>query len=156
MDWRAKVGLYEAIRREYEFGVGTIQGVATKFRVHRRMAREAIAKPGAARCIHADFPAPTAPCAALPRVQDGLGRARALVPCRLFLSAPPLSPAAPRVAFRSAALFGSLPRCPSAGGCMPPIQLVQHRNTIRAPLGLVGFQRPPATVHRGSVCTVFP
>ena len=28
MDWRAKVELFEQIRREYEFGVGTIAGVA--------------------------------------------------------------------------------------------------------------------------------
>ncbi len=35
--------LFEAIRREYEFGVGTIQGVARKLGVHRRMVREALA-----------------------------------------------------------------------------------------------------------------
>ena len=34
--------LFEQIRREYEHGVGTIQGVARKFGVHRRMVREAI------------------------------------------------------------------------------------------------------------------
>jgi hypothetical protein len=43
VDWRAKVELFEQIRREYEFGVGTIQGVARKFGVHRRMVREALA-----------------------------------------------------------------------------------------------------------------
>ena len=42
MDWRAKVELFEQIRLEYEFGVGTIQGVARKLRVHRRLVREAI------------------------------------------------------------------------------------------------------------------
>lgn len=42
MDWRAKVELFEQIRREYEFGVGTIAGVAHKLGVHRRMVREAI------------------------------------------------------------------------------------------------------------------
>ena len=42
MDWRAKVELFEQIRREYEFGIGTIVGVATKLGVHRRMVREAI------------------------------------------------------------------------------------------------------------------
>ncbi len=42
MDWRAKVELFEQIRREYEFGVGTITGVAKKLGVHRRMVREAI------------------------------------------------------------------------------------------------------------------
>lgn len=42
MDWRAKVELFEQIRREYEFGAGTIQGVAQKLGVHRRMVREAL------------------------------------------------------------------------------------------------------------------
>jgi transposase len=42
LDWRAKVELFEQIRLEYEFGVGTIQGVARKLRVHRRVVREAI------------------------------------------------------------------------------------------------------------------
>ena len=32
MDWRAKVELYEQIRREYEFGVGSVIGVARKSR----------------------------------------------------------------------------------------------------------------------------
>jgi transposase len=43
------VELFEAIRREYEFGVGTIQGVARKVGVHRRLVREALgtAVPGA-------------------------------------------------------------------------------------------------------------
>ena len=39
---KSKVELFEQIRREYEHGVGTIQGVARKFGVHRRMVREAI------------------------------------------------------------------------------------------------------------------
>lgn len=39
---RATVELFEAIRREYEFGVGTIQGVAQKLGVHRRLVREAL------------------------------------------------------------------------------------------------------------------
>lgn len=34
--------LYEEIRREYEFGAGTIQGTANKLGVHRRMVREAL------------------------------------------------------------------------------------------------------------------
>ncbi|MFL6451766.1 MAG: hypothetical protein ACJ746_29460 [Bryobacteraceae bacterium] len=42
MDWRAKVELFEEIRMEYEFGIGTIAGAAKKLRVHRRMVREAI------------------------------------------------------------------------------------------------------------------
>jgi hypothetical protein len=40
---RKDVELFEAIRREYEFGVGTVKGVARKFGVHRRMVREALA-----------------------------------------------------------------------------------------------------------------
>lgn len=43
MDWRAKVELFEKIRREYEFGEGSIQGVARKLEVHRRMVRQAVA-----------------------------------------------------------------------------------------------------------------
>jgi transposase len=43
LEWRAKVEVFEEIRREYEFGVGTIAGVARKLKVHRRMVREAIA-----------------------------------------------------------------------------------------------------------------
>jgi len=39
---KANVELFEEIRREYEFGVGTIQGVARKFGVHRRLVREAL------------------------------------------------------------------------------------------------------------------
>lgn len=42
MDWRAKVELFEQIRREYEFGCGTIIGTAEKFGIHRRMVRQAI------------------------------------------------------------------------------------------------------------------
>ena len=42
MDWRDKVELFEQIRREYEFGVGTVVGVSKKLGVHRRMVREAI------------------------------------------------------------------------------------------------------------------
>jgi transposase len=43
MGRRAKVELFEQIRREYEFGVGTVKGVAEKFGVHRRMVRQALA-----------------------------------------------------------------------------------------------------------------
>jgi transposase len=42
MEWRAKVELFEQIRREYEFGCGTIKGVARKFGLHRRMVRQAL------------------------------------------------------------------------------------------------------------------
>ena len=34
--------LFEQIRREHDFGVGTIAGVARKLGVHRRMVREAL------------------------------------------------------------------------------------------------------------------
>jgi transposase len=37
-----KVEIFEQIRREYEFGVGTIAGVSRKLGVHRRMVREAL------------------------------------------------------------------------------------------------------------------
>src|SRR5271168_3919771 len=43
MEQRAKVELFEQIRREYEFGVGTIRAVADKLGVHRRMVRQALA-----------------------------------------------------------------------------------------------------------------
>lgn len=42
MERRAKVELFEQIRREYEFGVGTVRGVAKKFGVHRRQVRQAL------------------------------------------------------------------------------------------------------------------
>jgi hypothetical protein len=42
LDWRAKVELFEQIRREYEFGAGTIIGIARKLGVHRRTVREAV------------------------------------------------------------------------------------------------------------------
>jgi hypothetical protein len=43
MERRTKVELFEQIRREYEFGIGTIKGVAHKLGVHRRMVRQAMA-----------------------------------------------------------------------------------------------------------------
>ena len=43
MERKAKVELFEQIRREFEFGVGTIRGVAYKLKVHRRMVRQALA-----------------------------------------------------------------------------------------------------------------
>jgi transposase len=43
VDWRAKLDLFEQLRREHEFGVGTVAGVAAKFGVHRRMVRQALA-----------------------------------------------------------------------------------------------------------------
>ena len=43
MERRAKVELFEQIRREYDFGEGTVLGVARKLGVHRRMVRQALA-----------------------------------------------------------------------------------------------------------------
>jgi len=43
LERRKKVELFEQMRREYEHGVGTINGVAKKLGVHRRMVREALA-----------------------------------------------------------------------------------------------------------------
>jgi transposase len=43
MERRAKVELFEQIRREYEFGIGTVRGVAHRLGVHRRMVRQALA-----------------------------------------------------------------------------------------------------------------
>ena len=34
--------LFERLRREYEFGIGTVKGVARTFGVHRRMVRQAV------------------------------------------------------------------------------------------------------------------
>ena len=59
MDWRSKVELFEQIRREYEFGVGTIAGVAEKLKVHRRMVREAIRSAVPAPRKNADVPEPS-------------------------------------------------------------------------------------------------
>jgi transposase len=53
MEWRAKVELFEQIRREYEFGCGTIKGVAGKFGLHRRRVRQALANA---------LPPPRKPC----------------------------------------------------------------------------------------------
>jgi transposase len=53
---KATVELFEEMRREYEFGAGTIQGVARKFGVHRRLVREAL---GSARPT--EHPAPPRP-----------------------------------------------------------------------------------------------
>ena len=41
--------LYEQIRREYEFGAGTIAGVARNLGVHRRMVRDAVRSATSAR-----------------------------------------------------------------------------------------------------------
>src|SRR6202453_1657282 len=41
MERRAKVELFEQIRREYEFGIGSIKGVAAKLGVDRRMVLQA-------------------------------------------------------------------------------------------------------------------
>jgi hypothetical protein len=36
------VELFERLRREYEFGIGTVKGVARTSSVHRRMVRQAM------------------------------------------------------------------------------------------------------------------
>ncbi len=43
MERKAKVELFEQIRREYEFGEGTVLGIARKLGEHRRMVRQALA-----------------------------------------------------------------------------------------------------------------
>ena len=43
MDRRARVELFAEIRREYQFGIGTIKGVARKLGEHRRVVRQALA-----------------------------------------------------------------------------------------------------------------
>jgi transposase len=53
---KATVELFEEIRREYEFGIGTIQGVARKFGVHRRLVREALS--GAVPVVKLSHPRP--------------------------------------------------------------------------------------------------
>jgi hypothetical protein len=45
MERKAKVALFEQIRREYQFGEGTVLGIARKLEVHRRMGRQALANP---------------------------------------------------------------------------------------------------------------
>ena len=82
-------------------------------------------KLGAARCIHAGLLAPPAPCAALPRVQGGLGRARALALCRLSLVRTP-----------------ALPRWSRCASCWLP---------FLRPFRLVA--PPPATSRFAIVCT---
>jgi len=42
MNRRQKVELFEQIRREYEFGIGTIAGIARQLGVHRRLVRQAL------------------------------------------------------------------------------------------------------------------
>ena len=42
MDRRAKVELFEEIRREYELGGGAVRSIARKFGVHRRTVRQAL------------------------------------------------------------------------------------------------------------------
>ncbi len=42
--------LFEQIRREYKFGVGTISGVSRKLQVHRRLVREALSSAVPGEC----------------------------------------------------------------------------------------------------------
>lgn len=48
---QASVERFEAIGREYEFGVGTLQSIARKLGVHRRMVRDALASAGRVKRI---------------------------------------------------------------------------------------------------------
>ena len=57
--------LFEEIRREHEFGVGTIQGVSRKLGVHRRMVRQALG--------HAVPPARKSPEGKKPRLEPVMG-----------------------------------------------------------------------------------
>jgi hypothetical protein len=55
---RAKVELYEQIRREYEHGPGTIREVSRKLGVHRREVRKALssAMPAARKVAEREHP----------------------------------------------------------------------------------------------------
>ena len=50
--------LFEEIRREYEFGIGSIAGVARKFGVHRRLVREALGSAVPQQRLSAERPRP--------------------------------------------------------------------------------------------------
>jgi len=74
LDWRAKVELYEQIRREYEFGVGSVIGVARKLGVHRRMVREAVRNAVPAQRKKTERPAlKMAPAVSLVECDSGVG-----------------------------------------------------------------------------------
>jgi hypothetical protein len=60
MDRRRKVELFEEMRREYRFGVWTIQGVAKKLNIHGRMVRQALASGGYPRDDRTAAPGPAA------------------------------------------------------------------------------------------------
>ena len=64
MDRRTKVELFEQLRREYEFGVGSIAGVAHKFGVHRRQVRQALES-----AVPPERPVLVRPCPALDPVK---------------------------------------------------------------------------------------
>ena len=51
--------LFEEIRREYEFGIASIAGVARKFGVHRRLVREALGSAMPQQRAMPDRPRPT-------------------------------------------------------------------------------------------------
>lgn len=67
MDRRTKVELFEQLRREYEFGVGTISGVASKFGVHRRQVRQALES-----CVPPQPPVLVRPCPSLDPVKAAI------------------------------------------------------------------------------------
>ena len=68
MQRRSKVELFEEMRREYEFGIGSVRGVARKLGVHRRQVRQALAD--------AQPPARKQPCSSFsPPMPASLSRA---------------------------------------------------------------------------------
>ena len=70
--------LFEELRREYEFGLASISGVARKFGVHRRMVREAIESSIPMRLPAKARPRPTiGPVADVHRRDSGSGSAGA-------------------------------------------------------------------------------
>jgi len=117
---KASVELFEEIRREYEFGVGTVQGVARRLGVHRRLVREAL---GGA--VPAQRPSP-------PRARPRVGPVTAFVDAVLEADR-----RAPRKQRHTAhriheRLRAELPECPVAESTVR--RLVRER---RAALGLL-------------------
>ena len=55
---KATVELFEELRRQYEFGVGSVAGVARKFGMHRRLVREALGCAIPQACLSKGRPRP--------------------------------------------------------------------------------------------------
>ena len=79
--------LFEELRREYEFGLASISGVARKFGVHRRIVREALES-----SISIRFSAPFASRKKLPGGGTS-GATEAIIPP--FAYSPACRPASP-------------------------------------------------------------